>query len=35
MRAAFTNDGLLQGVMRVLNEISREELEVVFEKWLL
>jgi hypothetical protein len=29
------NDKLLQGVMEVLNGISREELEVVFEQWLL
>jgi hypothetical protein len=29
------NDELLQGVMEVLNGISREELDVVFEEWLL
>jgi histone-lysine N-methyltransferase SETMAR len=33
--AAFADNELLQGVMEVLNEISREELEAVFEEWLL
>jgi hypothetical protein len=34
--AAFAdNDELLQGVMEVLNGISREDLEAVFEEWLL
>jgi hypothetical protein len=36
MRAAFADeDELLQGVMEALKGISREELEVVFEEWLL
>jgi hypothetical protein len=35
MSAAFADDELLQGVMKVLNGISREELEAVFEEWLL
>jgi hypothetical protein len=35
MGAAFSrDDGLLQGVMEVLNGISREELEAAFEEWL-
>jgi hypothetical protein len=34
MGAAFADDELLQGVMEVLNEIPREELEAVFEEWL-
>jgi hypothetical protein len=33
--ASADNNELLQGVMEVLNRISREELEVVFEEWLL
>jgi histone-lysine N-methyltransferase SETMAR len=32
MGAAFADDELLQGVMEVLNGISREELEEIFEK---
>jgi hypothetical protein len=36
MLAAFADDGeLLQGVMKVINGISREKLEAVFEEWLL
>jgi hypothetical protein len=36
MVAAFADDDeLLQGVMEVLNRISREELEAGFEEWLL
>jgi hypothetical protein len=36
MGAAFASyDGLLQGVMGLLTGISREELEAVFEEWLL
>jgi hypothetical protein len=36
MGAAFAgDDGLLQGVMEAFNGISREELEVLFEEWLL
>jgi hypothetical protein len=36
MNAAFAGDDeLLQGVMEVFNGISREELEAVFEEWLL
>jgi hypothetical protein len=36
MGATFAGDGeLLQGMMVVLNGISREELEVIFEEWLL
>jgi hypothetical protein len=36
MGAAFADDNeLLQDVMEVLNGISREELEAVFEEWLL
>jgi hypothetical protein len=31
---AFTDDELLQGIMEVLDGISREELDLVFEKWL-
>jgi hypothetical protein len=32
--AAFADDELLQSVMEVLNGISREELEAIFEEWL-
>jgi hypothetical protein len=36
MGAPFADgDELLQGVMKVLNGISREELEAVFPEWLL
>jgi hypothetical protein len=36
MDAAFADeDEFLQGVMEVFNGISREELEAVFEEWLL
>jgi hypothetical protein len=36
MSAAFSEDNeLLQGAMKVLNGTSREELEAVFEEWLL
>jgi hypothetical protein len=35
MNVAFADDELLQGVMEMLNGISREELEEVFEEWLL
>jgi hypothetical protein len=35
MGAAFPDDELLQGLMEVLSGISREDLEVVFEEWIL
>jgi histone-lysine N-methyltransferase SETMAR len=35
MGMAFADDELLHGVMEVLNGISREELEAIFEEWFL